>query len=94
MTDVFVKDPAAIIDFTVDWNDGYLANGETISASSWPTIDPAAGVVVDLASATTTTATAKISGGVAGTVVRLVNRIVTSLGRTDERTVTVLIADR
>jgi hypothetical protein len=90
---VFIKAPAAVLDYTVNWNDGYLAAGETISTSSW-TVDPLAAVTVASETHDTTTATVTVSGGAAGTVVRLVNRIVTSLGRTDERAIVDLIGDR
>jgi hypothetical protein len=91
---IFLKDPNASIDYSIDWDtDGYLADGETISTSTW-VVDPVAGVTTVSSSNDTTTTTITISGGTAGQVIKLVNRIVTSAGRTDDRTITVRIEDR
>jgi hypothetical protein len=29
------KDPNEVVDYTLDWDDGSLATGETISSSAW-----------------------------------------------------------
>lgn len=87
---VHVKDPAAVLDFRHDWTD-WLTGGETIATSTW-SVSPA-GLTVDSDSATGTTATVYVSGGTAGKVYRLTNRITTNANpaRTDERTVVVRV---
>ena len=73
----FIKDPDAILDFTVDWSDK-LATGEEISSSSWvvPTgITEGSGAFAS--TNTTTTATIWLSGGTLGETYNVVNRIVT-----------------
>ncbi len=98
----FVKllDPDGTVDYTFDWDDGYLdavsSPRETISTSTW-TIDPTpspAELTVDSESETATTTTAFFTGGVDGVVYRAINRIVTTGGRTDERTCTIRAGDR
>ena len=99
MSQVKLKDPAAIVDYTFDWDDGYLdatsSPRETISTSTW-TISPAdsPGMTVDSSSKTATTATAFFTGGVVGVVYLATNQIVTTGGRTDERTITIRVGDR
>jgi hypothetical protein len=84
------KDPNAVIDYTVDWGD-WLASGETISVSAWtvPT-----GITEDASSNTSTTATIRLTGGTAGENYDIANKITTSGGEIDERTFTVIMAER
>lgn len=91
---VYVKDPAAVVDYTVDWGAGYLA-GETVTASDF-SIDPveAGGLAVEAASSDGQTASATLSGGITGHLYRVTNQISTSGGRTDERSLAIRIADR
>lgn len=89
---MFVKTPGAILDYTIDWNDGYLESGETISTSVWAVIpDVTGGVEIDSDTNSTTTATATISGGRHSIEYLLKNTITTSESRTDARFVYVLI---
>ncbi len=97
MTEQFVKDPAAVIDYVIDWSASYLESGEQITASSWfilpqgevndLAIDyippPAAGLV-----------SVFVAKGVAGRIYRLTNRITTDQGRTDERSLTLRIEEQ
>lgn len=87
-----LKDPDEVIPYTFNWDDGFLRSSlsppETISTSVW-TVDPSpspAELKVDSDTKTTTTTTATVSGGVAGRVYYLRNKITTSLGSTSERT--------
>ena len=99
MSQVKLKDPSAIVDYTFDWNDGYLDStsspAETISTSTWA-ISPAdsPGMTVSSNSKTATTATAFFTGGVVGNVYLATNHITTTGGRTDERTLTIRVGDR
>ncbi len=89
---VYVKDPGAILDYSIDWGAGYLQSGETLGSSIWA-IFPAdmaqesAGDAAGVASIT-------VSGGIAGQIYQLTNRITTSQGRTDERSITVRVEQR
>lgn len=104
MSLVILKDPDAIVDYSFDWNDGYLdtttSPPETISTSTW-SIDPAPSspalsteLSESSSSKTTTTATIFLTGGTAGKVYRVTNKVVTSGGRTDERTMTIRVEER
>ena len=86
----FVKDPNAVLDYAVDWS-GWLASGETISTSDW-TVET--GLEEDSSSNTTTVATVWLSGGTAGEIYRVVNRITTNQTRTDDRTLLIKVLER
>jgi hypothetical protein len=86
---VFVKDPAAVLDYGIDWAD--WLDGDTIASSAW-TVD--AGLTEDSDSRTATTTTVWLSGGTAGVEYKAVNQIVTAAGRTDERTLTIMVRER
>jgi len=90
---VFAKDPQAILDYSFDWDDNYLQMGETVSSSVWSVI-PTSELAIDSTLNTASTATATVSAGVSGHIYRLTNRIVTSLGRTEERSITMRVQDR
>ncbi len=70
------KTPGATLDFLQDWDD-WLASPDTIASSSWAV---ETGLTVDSESNTDTTATAIISGGLAGKVYKVENSIVTANG--------------
>lgn len=86
----YIKDPNAVLDYGFDWS-SWLATGETISTSTWvvPT-----GITKDSDSKTTTTTTIWLSGGTDGENYDVVNRIVTSAGRTDDRAITIKVRNR
>jgi hypothetical protein len=90
MTDRFVKDPNAVLDFEWDWT-AWLASAETISTV---TITPATGITVDSHTNTNTTVTAWLSGGTAGVGYAVLCHITTSQARTDDRTIYVICQDR
>lgn len=98
----YEKDPGAILDYSIDWSgaaaDGgpWLAAGETISASTW-TIAPAVpltGLLKASDTFTTTVATIWLTGGVAETIYLVTNQIVTSLARTDRRSISIRVIAR
>lgn len=89
------KDPNAVLDYRVDWS-SWLAGGETISTSAW-TVPTGITEVNDAGhptSSTTTTATIWLSGGTDGTRYRVTNRITTSQGRTEDRSIYVSVMER
>lgn len=90
MSNVFTKDPNAELDYGFDWSD-WLADGETISSSSWE-VD--SGITVVSSSASTTRTVVWLSGGTVGETYKATNSIVTSVGRKDDRTLYVYIEER
>jgi hypothetical protein len=65
-----------------------------IAASTWTVASPAGGLVSATPGFTNTTAKTWLSGGTAGQVVRVTNRITTSLGRIDDRSFNVRLVER
>lgn len=86
----FTKDPSAVLDYTVDWED-WLCTGDTISTSDWTVPD---GITEDSDSNTTTTATIWLSGGSDGVMYTVVNRIVTASARTDDRSLEITVEEK
>ncbi len=86
----YIKDPDSVLDYSFDWS-SWLATAETLSTATWtvPT-----GITKNSQSLTTTVATAWISGGTAGTSYNVACKVVTSGGRTDERTMTIIVRNR
>lgn len=87
-----VKDPDAVHDYIIDWSDVMALHSpvDTIASSSW-VIDN--GGVIDSDAFTTVDTTAWVSGGTLKEIVKLVNTIVTTGGRTYVRTIHISIQD-
>lgn len=85
----FVKDPAAVLDYTIDWE--YWLDTDTIDTSVWTV---PAGIVNAADANTATTATIWLSGGTHDTVYSVTNTITTTGGRTDERSIEVHVENR
>jgi hypothetical protein len=85
----FSKSPIAVLDYKIDWSD--WLGIDTISTSTWtfPT-----GITKDSDSKTNTTTTAWVSGGTEGKSYLLVNKIVTAGGRTEQKTIEIVINSR
>jgi hypothetical protein len=88
-SNVFVKDPQAILDYSVDWTN--WLDSDTISAVAW--VVPA-GIINPAISNTTKTATIWLSSGTVGNSYDIICRITTTGGRTDERTITVSVRNK
>ena len=86
---IFAKDPEAVLDYEFDWSE-WLAVGETISSRTVTVT----GVTLDSSTASTTAVVAWVSAGTVGTTATIECKIVTSESRTDERTITLRIAER
>jgi hypothetical protein len=80
-----VKAPEAKLDYGIDWADGYLDMG------SPPEIEMVTGT--DTISNDLTETSITVEGGLLGYRYELVNEIVTSLGRRDQRSVEIRIAN-
>lgn len=88
--DTFTKDPNAVLDYTWDWS-AWLEVGETIAAA---TVTVSTGMVCDSSTFDTTTVTAWISGGTAGSGYKATCRVTTSRGRIDDRTIYLVCRER
>lgn len=90
MSAAMLKDPAALLDFAVDWS-AWLEDGDTIDQSTWDVPD---GLTADSDSFTDSRAVVWLSGGEAGRTYEVVNHIVTAGGREDERTLLIQCVNR
>ena len=84
------KTPAGTLDYLQDWSN-WLSTGDTIASASWVAESP---LTVDSEANTTTTATAVISGGVAGGRYKVTNTIVTANGLDESFTWFITVQDR
>lgn len=82
MTFCAIKDPDATLDYSIDWSEWLGA--ATISTSIW---EAPAGITIDSDANDPTTTTAVISGGTLSETYEVTNRITTSNGLTDDRTI-------
>jgi hypothetical protein len=87
----FIKDPDAVLDYTVDWSPWLSDSGDQITSSAW--IVPE-GLTTTADYYTTTTATVWLSGGTVGREYVVTNRITTAAGRVDDRSFTLVIRSR
>lgn len=85
------KDANAVLDYTMDWSQ-WLATGDDLATSTWTTTT---GLVKDsdVLDADNTT-TVWLSGGTPGQTYVATNRITTTGGRTDDRSITVFVTER
>jgi hypothetical protein len=92
---IFVKDPAASVDHAIDWDAGYLA-GRSIVGSTWSVLPTGDEVPLQLTGARIVggRTAALLSGGVAGRVYRITNRVTLSDGGSDERTLVLRVEER
>jgi hypothetical protein len=90
-----LKDPDAVLDYTIDWGAQYLAAGELLAASEWSVApDEAGGISVTASDFDSATSTVKAAGGIPGRIYSLVNRITTGAGRTDDRSIAIRVENR
>jgi hypothetical protein len=82
----FVKDPQAVLDYTIDWTP-WLAD-DAIVTSTWSVVGD-----VDLSDDAIYTSITQVwaSGGTDGTLADLTNHVVTEEGREDERTIRLIL---
>ncbi|MFL6730141.1 MAG: hypothetical protein ACJ8E3_00665 [Sphingomicrobium sp.] len=91
---LLLKDPDAVLDYSIDWGAEYLGD-DVLAASAWSaTPDEPGGVTVVGSQFEAATATVKAEGGVPGRIYRLVNQIVTASGRTDSRSIVLRVEIR
>lgn len=97
----FVKDPDAVLDYRFDWaaltngngSSNYLASGEVITSH---TVTATTGITVNSSSivSSATAVVVWLAGGTARQTYDVTCRIVTSDGRTDDRTIRVMVAEQ
>ena len=87
---LYKKDPDAVLDFAFDWS-SWLAESETINTY---TVTVESGLTKDSDSQANGKVTVWLSGGTDGTWYSVACRIVTSAGRTDERTMRIRVEER
>lgn len=87
MAGIFTKDPNAVLDYAFDWS-SWLATSETVS-SFVVTVQSGIteGTGAYASSESSGVVTVWLSGGTEGTTYSVACKIVTSAGRTDERTI-------
>lgn len=91
---VHLKDPDAVLDYSVDWTEA-LEDGESLLAAEWIVHPEDAGGLAILSEATAgTLRSATVSGGRPGDLYRLTNRVTTDQGRTHDRSFLIRIAQR
>lgn len=89
MPQTFIKDPSAVLDYSIDWSD--WLEGDTISTSTWTV---PSGLSNTSESKTNTKTTVWLSGGAVAQFYTVTNRVVTAGGRTDERSIVIVIGQR
>ena len=91
---LLLKDPGAMLDYSVDWGRDYL-DGDALASSSW-TVDPveSGGLAVIASQFDLLIATVEVSGGLEGKLYRLVNQVVTASGREDRRSIMLRVEKR
>ena len=89
-----LKDPEAVLDYSVDWGAEYL-DADQLATSEW-SIEPAeaGGVTVEASAFDATTSTIKAGGGVPGRLYRLINQVVLGSGRIDTRSIVLRVEKR
>lgn len=90
-----LKDPLSSLDYEMDWGEDYLDQGDLIVQSDWTvTPDHDGGISIVAGSHDGASAQVTVAGGVAGTVYRLANSVITASGRLDTRSLTLRVEAR
>lgn len=88
--DTITKDPDAVLDYVFDWS-SWLADGETISSHE---AEVGTGITKDSDSESSGIVTIWLSGGTHGNDYLVACKIVTSMERTDERSINIRCRER
>jgi hypothetical protein len=83
---VLTKDPNDIVNYTINW--ATWLGSDTISTSAWTV---PSGITESSSTSTSTTAIIKLSGGTAGEIYTLTNRITTSASETKDQTIKIKV---
>jgi hypothetical protein len=89
-----LKDPAAVLDYSIDWGAEYLS-GDALADSIW-SVSPEepggatiAGSQFDLLAATV-----QVAGGISGKIYSVTNHVTTTSGREDSRSIIMRVEKR
>jgi hypothetical protein len=85
----YTKDPQAILDYEIDWST--WLDTDTIVDSSW---SAQTGITIVTDSNDTNSTKVWLSGGTVGDRYNVTNEIVTTQGRTDDRTITIIVEQK
>lgn len=92
---LLLKDPAAVLDYSIDWGAEYLGDDDLIAASEWSAIPAeSGGVTIAGSDFDARTSSVKAAGGISGHVYRLVNVVTTGSGRSDSRSIVLRVEKR
>jgi hypothetical protein len=86
----FTKDPDAILDYLVDWED-WLATGDYIVSAA---TSVQSGLTLTTQAFTSTQHTIWLSGGTKGTDYTVTSRVWTNDGRKDDRSIRIRVKER
>jgi hypothetical protein len=90
----YLKSPASQLDYTIDWNAGYL-DTDSVTASSWSlTPSEINGLRIESEIQTGLRTIVMVSGGVPGHFYTLTNNVSLTGGRTDSRSITLRVEQR
>ena len=91
---LLLKDPEALLDYSVDWGADYLT-GDVLTESGW-TVSPAepGGVSIMSSRFDLLLSTVEVGGGQPGHIYRLTNHVVTGEGREDSRSIMLRVEKR
>lgn len=89
-----VKDPAATLDYSLDWGAEWLDVADSIVASSWSISGDANSLMITDQPFTPAVATVWLSGGIAGSSYILTNHITTAAQRQDDRSLMIIVQER
>ena len=87
----FIKDPDATLDYAFDWSTYWLQDDESIISHI---VTVSSGLTKDMESENSGIVTVWLSGGNVGENYEVSCRIVTSFGRTDDRTIKIMVRER
>jgi hypothetical protein len=90
----YLKSPASQLDYTIDWNAGYLET-DRVTASTW-SLTPVElnGLRIESEIQTDLRTTVMLSGGVPGHFYIITNTVSLTGGRTDSRSITLRVEQR
>jgi hypothetical protein len=90
----YVKDPSAVLPFTVDWSAWLAAEDDTADTATWIVPDGLVQEVDPAPSLADGKATVWLSGGTVGETYAVTCRLATVGGRIDDRTIRIRIEQR
>ena len=89
-----LKDPAAVLDYAVDWGAEYLS-GDALADSAWSVSpDEPGGASIAGSSFDLLVATVQVAGGVPGKIYQVTNHVTTASGREDSRSIILRVEKR